>query len=104
MSSAHSGWSSLRVNHSLGGREGDDGVRAEIADSAEDVFIEAVDERADGDDGGDADDDAENGERRAERVFAQGVESEQDLVFDFERACGFDKAANGARARLVQSL
>ncbi len=39
---------------------GDDGVGAKLADAAEDVVVETVDYGGDRDDGGDADDDAED--------------------------------------------
>ena len=74
---------------------GDDGVRAELADAAEDVVVEAVDDSGDGDYCGDADDDAENGECRAQRVLAQRIESEQDLVAEFERSLLAAQQAQG---------
>ncbi len=83
MSSAHSGSSSLRVNHSLGGRDkrspreavADDGVGTELADSAEDVVVQAVDDGADDDHGHDADDDAEDSQSAERSGFKRRVSS-----------------------------
>src|SRR5580704_11679154 len=66
---------------------GDDGVRAKLADAAEDVVVEAVDDGGDGDDRGDADDDAEDGEGGAEGVFAESVEGKEDFVAEFQSGC-----------------
>src|SRR5215475_9820900 len=64
----------------------DDGVGPESADTAENVFVEAVDDGTDGDDGGDPDNAAENGKSGAKRIIAKCVEREKDFFADFESA------------------
>ncbi|MGD0369041.1 MAG: hypothetical protein ABSA94_16420 [Acidobacteriaceae bacterium] len=53
-------------------------VGAELAGQIGDAVVDAIDERRDGDDRGDADDDAENGEAGAEFIGAQGVQRHAD--------------------------
>ena len=86
-----------------GDRAGDESRKAEatrhqLANSGEDIIVETVDHGAHGDDRGDADNDAENGERGAKRVFAQRVECERDLVFQFKSFRGLHEAAKFLRS------
>ena len=55
----------------------EDGVRSELADAVAERMVEAADERRHPHDRGDADDDAEDGQRRAQLVGAQRVERDQ---------------------------
>ena len=59
-------------------REDFDGVRAEVADLAEDLLLRALAKGDDADDGGDADDDAEHGEKRAQFVTEDGAPGHVD--------------------------
>ena len=65
---------------------GNDGVRAQLPDSSQHIVIQAVDHGADSDDRGDADDDAENGQCRAQRIFSQRVQREQHFAAKLQRA------------------
>jgi hypothetical protein len=53
-------------------RKDENEIRAETVDLSGDVVPTAGSERVDGDDRGDGDEDAENGERRAKRVLHDG--------------------------------
>ena len=92
----------FRVNHSLGGpRERSprkaitmmvSEPRSRIPPST--LSLRPLMKRADGNDGHDADDDAEDGEGGAERIIAQSVQGESDLILNFG-ARGFDKKSGG---------
>ena len=78
---------------------GDDGVRAEFADAGEDVVVQAIDHGAHGDYGGDANDDAENGEGGTQRVFLEGIQREQHFAAKLQPTFLAHHRAQARRAR-----
>ena len=77
----------LAREHLGGGTHADDGeaedpqyIGAKLFDERRNGAVEAVDDGGDGDDRHDADDDAEDGQRRAQLVGAQRVERHPDRI------------------------
>ena len=84
--------------------EGNDRVRAELADAAQHVFIQPVDHRAHGNHGRNADDDAENRQRRTQWIDAERVHRQCERLAEVHRASRSGQLAQTCRPRPAQGL
>ena len=84
--------------------ESDDRVRAELADAAQHVFVQPVDNRAHGNHGRNSDDDAENGQRGTQWIDAERVHRQRERFAEVHRASRSGQLAQTGRPRPTQGL